>query len=588
MTQPPLVPMFRALAYLQAQSFANNLRVRFRRLKQPKYLVGALVGLAYVGLYLGQTLRLHGVGGVSVNRFRELMQGIGALGVLIYLAGEWILPGKRAVLKFTETELAFLLPAPLTRRALIHFKLLKSQVPLLFTSALFTLIGGRGGSDGTWLYRWIGWWCVLFTLNLHALGSSFVLTRLLDRGLTPWPRRFLFLGGLGAVAAGLGYWAWSQVPGVPGKEDGFVAWRDWLTAAVSQGPVHAVLTPFRWVLGPWFARDGWEFARSLPPALLLLGLHYLWVLAAEVSFEEASLAAARKRSELQAVVRRGQNPLTQQARKPRRPFFALAATGFPPVALVWKNLIATGSGLNRRMLIGVGLWMVMVGWGFSGGMSGGKGWTVPLLLSGISSVALVASLFFGPQLLRGDFRQDYECMDVLKTFPIPGWQVVLGQLVSPAILLTVAQWALLGILAGTFGAIPFEGTPLSLGSRLGLALGLALLLPGFNLLSFVIPNALILVFPAWVHTGKEGPVGIEVMGQRLLVAFGTLFVLLLGMVPASLLVAAVIATFRAVSIPLPLAFLVGGAAGLVVFLVEFAASVWLLGRVFERFDLTRE
>jgi len=591
-----LFPLFRALVYLQATSIANNFRVRLRRLKQPKYLVGGIVGVAYMSLYLGQALfwgpsgsrAAHGSASAWFVEHREVFLGLGAVGVLVFLAGEWVLPGSRAALQFTETELAFLLPAPLTRRSLIHFKLLKSQVPLLFTSALFTLIGRRAGADGAWVFRWIGWWCLLFTLNLHGIGASFTLTRLLDRGITPWRRRLLILGGMAIVVAAVGFWAWNAIPGAPGPEDGVDAWRNWLEAALTRGPVHLALTPVRWILQPWFARDATEFLLALPPVILVLAAHYWWVVSAEVSFEEASIAAARKRAEIQAVVRSGRNPLTSQARKPRRPLFQLATTGFAPIALVWKNLIASGSGLNRKFLIGVGLWMAMVGWGVSGGLAGSRGWTAAIVISGIALVALVASMFFGPQVLRGDFRQDYESMDVLKTFPLPGWQVVLGQLVSPAILLTAFQWGLLGILSASLGSAHFGQVKLDLEQRLGLAAGLGILLPGFNLLSLVIPNALVLLFPAWTQSGRDGPGGIEVMGQRLLVALGTFFVLALGMLPAGLVLAGVFTVLRAVGGPIFLALVAGGFSGLVVFLAEFGVSVWLLGKVFDRFDLTRE
>ena len=40
--------MVSALLYLQCHSFRNRLVSRFKRLKQPKYLIGAIVG----GLYL--------------------------------------------------------------------------------------------------------------------------------------------------------------------------------------------------------------------------------------------------------------------------------------------------------------------------------------------------------------------------------------------------------------------------------------------------------------------------------------------------------------------------------------------------------
>ena len=43
--------VLRAFAYLRAVSFANALRHRLRRLKQPKYFLGASIMALYVGLF---------------------------------------------------------------------------------------------------------------------------------------------------------------------------------------------------------------------------------------------------------------------------------------------------------------------------------------------------------------------------------------------------------------------------------------------------------------------------------------------------------------------------------------------------------
>jgi hypothetical protein len=42
------------------------------------------------------------------------------------------------------------------------------------------------------------------------------------------------------------------------------------------------------------------------------------------------------------------------------------------------------------------------------------------------------SLLIGPQVLRHDFRNDLQVADILKALPMRGWQVVLGELLAPA------------------------------------------------------------------------------------------------------------------------------------------------------------
>ena len=110
--------------------------------------------------------------------------------VIVLLA--WIIPHERAALTFTEAEVAFLFPAPVTRRTLIHFKLLRSQLRIFFSVLLLTLFSRRFGGNA-WIHA-LGWWLILSTLNLHFLGSSFARTMLLDRGISNWLRRLLVFG----------------------------------------------------------------------------------------------------------------------------------------------------------------------------------------------------------------------------------------------------------------------------------------------------------------------------------------------------------------------------------------------------------
>ena len=49
----------------------------------------------------------------------------------------------------------------------------------------------------------------------------------------------------------------------------------------------------------------------------------------------------------------------------------------------------------------------------------------------------------GPQLIRQDFRQELPMADLLKTYPLTGWQLAFGELFAPAAILTCTQWLLL-------------------------------------------------------------------------------------------------------------------------------------------------
>ena len=72
---------------------------------------------------------------------------MGALVLLIVFALMWLIPTEPAALGFSEAEIAFLFPAPVTRRALVHFKLLNSQFRTFFGAALMMLFSNRPTYD---------------------------------------------------------------------------------------------------------------------------------------------------------------------------------------------------------------------------------------------------------------------------------------------------------------------------------------------------------------------------------------------------------------------------------------------------------
>src|SRR5207302_1257329 len=108
----------------------------------------------------------------------------------------------------------------------------------------------------------------------------------------------------------------------------------------------------------------------------------------------------------------------------------------------------------------------------------------------------------------------------------------LGELLAPAVILTAIQWFLLLV-----AIIFFVQTPvpvLGVTGVLGLGVGAALVLPMLNLILLQIPNAAVLMFPAWFQTGKEGAQGIEATGQRLISMFGQVLVFVVALIPAGI------------------------------------------------------
>jgi hypothetical protein len=576
--------MISALLYLQYHTSRNRLVSRFRRLKQPKYLIGAIVGGLYFYFYFFRYL-FHGLGGRQAMNLtvspehRLLFELLGALVLFVIVLLAWLIPHERAALTFTEAEVAFLFPAPVTRRTLIHFKLLRSQLRIFFSVLLLTLFSRRLGGS-VWIHAF-GWWLILSTLNLHFLGCSFARTMLLDHGISNRLRRLLVFGLAAAMAAGVWVWAKRTIPELNASDTAnFNSVMDYLQRVLSAGPALYLLYPFRLVVRPFLAPGAAAFFGALAPALLLFLLHYLWVIYSDVAFEEASVEASQKLAVRIAAVRAGNWQGAKKNQKAKRPWFRLAATGPSATALFWKNFIGVGQVFSPRLWIS--LIIVMVVFGVSLG-NVGRSQNFFYLLAILIAIALGYSLLLGPQILRLDFRNDLPLADILKTFPLRGWQIALGEILAPVVVLAAFQWLLLVFGAALVFYLPGKQAAL----LLAIALGAAVLLPVLDVLLLLIPNAAVLLFPSWIQTGKDSPRGIEAIGQRLIFALGQLLVLALALLPAAIAFLGVFFLLKLALGPaaaVPFAALVAA----IILAVEAGFGVMLLGRLFERFDVSEE
>ena len=425
--------MISALFYLQINSIRNRLRARLGRLKHPKYLIGAIIGGAYFVFYFSWIVFL---GSVRADPANSLLAGlalaaglesVAAVFLLGFMLLGWLLPNERAALAFSEAEVAFLFPAPITRRGLIHYKLVRSQLGILFSTLFLTLILGRWRYGGHVWISVLGWWVILSTLNLNLIAASFARSMLFDRGITNWKRRAIILTGLAVALGAVVVTSWRSWPGPPPDNASFTEVVAWMRTILSAGVTPYLLYPFRLVVRPYFAPDAGSFLLAFGPALAILALHYILVMRADVAFEEASLAYSQTLATRIAAMRewrgRGLTPT-----KARRAPFPLAPLGLPSVAFLWKNLILAGSFFSPRMLLRLGL----IGFVVVTMLHPGRGNANAAQFAGVLCLMLfMVSMFIGQNLLRMDFRMDIRLMDQLKLYPLPGWQVVLASCSRP-------------------------------------------------------------------------------------------------------------------------------------------------------------
>ena len=586
-----------ALGYLVTRSFVNGVLFRLRRLRQPKYLFGAILGAAYFYFYFGRILGgAHSPFGPRVNSGTSLGPEIGA--AILFIATivlSWILPASRAAIGFTEAEIAFLFPAPISRRTLVMMRLVKSQFALLLFSAFMTLISGRFhlGTEA-WL-RIGGWWVIMNTLNMHRIGASFALQRLRERGMADWKRRVavgLALAGLAALVE----YTRRSLPAPPGiaatVQSGGAALAGYISQVLHTGPLPYVLAPFKWTVLPNFAHDAATFLHALPAALGIMALHFIWVVRADVSFEDAAIESAKKRAAFLAARGRGELRAQAGSAKARTPLWHLRPTGIAPIAFVWKSLLKTG---GRRTLsrwaaffiaLAAGAWALRVA-------SDNRSGDLPpmLIVTGVvigvgCYITLLVSFIMIGQHSAAQLRQGIAAMDLLKTYPIPGWQIALGELAGPVALGTLMQWCSLGIgmvILGTFAPATRHMPVIPL-----IAGGLALFLPAFNFSMAILPCAGALLFPGWFRPQENAGPGLENTGLRLMLGIGQLLAVAAALIPVAFFGA--LAWFASGKFTAVLEWrgLSAGGTAILILALEAGLGVAWLGSLYDKFDMTTE
>jgi hypothetical protein len=502
---------------------------------------------------------------------------VGALALMGAVAWGWVFGVERRVLAFTPAEVTFLFSGPVSRRGLIQFKLLRSQLLILFNALLWTLILARERFGVSVWLRVVSIWVVLTALSLHRLGASFVRTSLSEHGRLALRHRVVSLVVLGAVLIAL---TWSIADALPqiaaaGADDprGFLA----AAAEAAQGPLPSALTyPFRIMVRPLAAHTFAEWLSAMGPALILLLLHYVWVVRADSAFEETAAELSLQRAHALAERRAGGSTGARTGRKVTAPLFRLAPAGWPAGAILWKNLVAVTRTRRIRnaalALGGLGVVVAVLSFDPEGTLAEIAGW-LAVSWAGITVVT-------GPQYVRNDLRSDLLKLDLLRSYPLRGWSVVIAEAAASTLMLTGIQLALLGIaylaFLGNHSMVPdLEERTMLLGAAI-------VFLPAINLLGMLIQNGAALLYPAWVRLGSGRPGGVEALGQNLLmmIAFVALLSLVLALPVAIaggafLLLRGVIENWAVV----PAALL---ALGIIAF--EAALIVEWLGGVFERTD----
>jgi ABC-2 type transport system permease protein len=487
----------------------------------------------------------------------------------------WVMPGSGPAIPFTRSEVQFLFPAPLSRRQLLDYKLLRGQIGPLVGTAAMTLVLRPSTAIKGWMF-FAGMWLVLAVMRMHFLGVALRRQSLAEHGAQGIRRHWVpvaIVGGAALVMFGTVALDWPRLSLMETRGEVF----DELKALASAGPARWILWPFGALAQLPLAASAIAFAQALPIVALILLLNYFWVVRGDVAFEEASAAQAERLADAQA-----RQSVVQ--RDVRRQPFRLGLRGSVEIALLWKNLILCGRFASWVVVARFVPVLILVALMIARGSSRGVSETVTVMCLGIAGMMVL----IGPQSLRSDLRQDLAHFQLLKTWPVRGAALLRGELLAPAVVLTIGTWLLiLTALIFTWPAAGLAGVPPPLRPhRLALAAGAALVAPAFIVAQLILHNGIAVLFPAWVAIGASRSRGIDAMGQRLLMMAGVVLVLLVAVLPAALIATPVVLAIETMVGDHSLAIV---AAALVIAGVIFVES-WFatarLGRVFERTDAT--
>lgn len=560
--------MISALAWLILTSARNQLRVKARQLRNPRYAIALVLGLAYFWLVFFNRSARDGrqPSPLQSDTFAALFP----VGILAYVAFTWIVGADRNALAFSQAEVSMLFTAPVSRRTLVVYKLVRAQGAVLVTSVLWFVLFHR---PGVGFSRVISSWVFLTTFSLHRLGVALLRASRTEHGLQGLRRNWLpitLFGTAGAVVVVELLAARSRfaAAGQPSDLAGAVI------AEFAEAPLSWVLYPFRVAAAPMFAASTNAWVAAIVPALVLLTLHVLWVLRSDTAFEEAAAEASGARAARRQMLRtRGATGGVVNPKSSRRTI-RLSPLGAPEVALVWKNvlwLIRTG---QARAILGLPALAAVCALVFAG-----RSEIAEVLVVVFCAVVGIVTVVFGPMTMRNDLRSELRRLPMLKTLPLTGREIIVAEVASSALPTALMQFLMTAVGLLALSLLPRQ--PLSAEIRVGLLIAAPVLLAGLSFANFAIHNGMALLFPAWVRLGAAGEAGVEAMGQVMLTSIVTLFLLAILLVLPTVAGAAVWFIMRWP----PLFAVVGaGTAAGVVCALEAYVLIGALGGALERLE----
>ncbi len=551
-----------AAVFLITRSLKNRVVRWFMRLRQPRYVAGA----ALAGLYLWSFVFRHRVGVATPPMARGAMNEIFVIVITliatVLILGAWALPNESPGFVFSEAEIQFLFPAPISRRQLLAYKVLQSQIGLLFTSAVMSFLAFRGS-------RYAGVWIAFAVLNVYMMFVSFARARLKLAGIG-WLIRlgavFTAIIALIAIAA----WQFRTNAGVlvdavmKGKFANYAS-------AVSSDLASTVSTIMRKPpLGPILAVPRLFGEIVYSPSIATLLRDGTILIASIVASQRALVRRGRMRS-----MRGGAN-LAAVRRVPAP--FRLADRGRPEVAVFWKNLIAA----MRVASFPVVAVILPVAFVAAASIFRGHGGAAASGYGGLITAAALALV--GPQMVRSDLRIDLLRLDIVKTFPLTAEALLAAEMAAPLVIVSGLALLMLGV---SFALLSFGNAPQSFLTSPEFAICAVVFIVPVSAIQLLIQNGAMILLPAW-SMNVDGVRGLTALGQRMLMLLGSLLTLLIAVLPAAAIFIGSLFGFSKLFGQSPLTILISALPAAAILVGEIAIAHRFLAAQFEEIDIAND
>ncbi len=548
--------MNRALLYLIVMQRKNSVIAFFRGLKEPRRLIATLFWVGFLVLFL-----FSQSGEFTTNLRRDSARtALPALFSILLLTSSVNGLLQRG-LTFQPADVDFLFPGPFARRELVLYRLVSLYPFTLVSSALFLLMLRRMAGD--MLAGYIG--LVLFSLLLVHLQTILGL-------IATWIEGGLFK----RLKAPLRMLAWFLAIVLAfafvGAATGDTRVATQVQDLFAHGATRVVFYPAAKVAEALAAPS---FTAALPAILPLFAAvvcSLLMALLLQVNFIEASLQTSQQGSLLRARMGRGFVGAEASTGK-----VGSSRALFLPVfrhsgAIVWKNLIAASRSLRFVLyaVMSIGIYTSIV---IARGRHGDVFDPIAPRMD-VLSLGAMWPLFI-QQYVAFDFRRDFDSLAELRQLPLQPFGVAVAEIAVPTFFAVAFQ------LLGLAGVAMFEHV-----SRHMMILAV-LAYPPITLAMITVTNLGFLLFPSRQAAAAKWRAG----GASLsLVAIFNMFVTIVVLAPAIVVGALVFAGLGSSDeasdqdLLLRRIVLAGAATQWLVDVV----LLWLLGRTFARFDVSRE